>query len=318
LKRAVIRAHALTTGTPSFGCVITSSTSCDYVAFDAEAPSTLDTIATESEPLFGASFIADDFSKQYVIAYPSGNLKTVDTASGAITDIGATGYGTQMRDIAYDPTTDTLFGGAINGFGTDLFTIDRTTGATKSIGTITGLGSPSFVMGMAVEPYTGLMYGIEIASSSLVAIDKTTGTASVIGPLGYTTRYSQGLGFNPKTGILYLTSIDIDSSSQNLYEVDIQTGHASLVDRIGNDIVQLGAFGVAEPAGSCSRPSDQSWLSLGPVAGVTPPSDSVPVIASIDTTDMHAGDVLSGVICAASNDPNRRMVTIPIAITVTP
>lgn len=309
---------ALAVGTPAFGCVITSATSCDYVAFDADAPGTVQTIATEDEPLFGASFVADDFSKEYVIGYPSGDLKTIDTSTGAITDVGATGFGTQMRDIAYDPTTDSLFGVAIDGFGTDLFTIDKTTGAITSIGPITGLGSPTYVMGLAIEPYTGLMYGIEIASSSLIAIDKTTGAASEIGPLGYTTRYSHGLSFSPAGGVLYLASIDFDTSSQNMYTVDVYTGHASLIGSIGNDIAQLGAFGIAEPAGPCSQPSDQAWLTLSPASGTTLPSGSTPVTVSVDASGANAGDVLSGTVCAASNDPIHHMVVTPIKVTVTP
>jgi hypothetical protein len=309
------------TGVPAFGCVIVTAASCDYVSFDANAPGTLDTIATENEVLFGATFAADDFSKEYAID-AGGNLKTIDAATGAMTDIGPTGFGTQMRAIAYDAMTDTLFGTAIDGHGTDLFAIDRNTGAASAIRPITGLGSPTYVMGITVDPYTGLMYGIEIATSSLIAIDKTTGAAGVIGPLGYTTLYSQGLGFDAATGALYLASIAVDTvshlDSQNMYTVDLYTGHANLIGSIGNDIVQLGAFGIARPAGPCSHPADQTWLSPSSASGTTIPSGSTPVAASIDATGMNAGDVLSGTICAVSNDPAHRMLPVPVTVTVTP
>src|SRR6185312_13481479 len=68
---------------PAFGCSITSSSTCDYVSFDADAPATLGTVAGENELLFAAAFVADDFSKEYVVGYPSGDLETIDTASGA-------------------------------------------------------------------------------------------------------------------------------------------------------------------------------------------------------------------------------------------
>jgi DNA-binding beta-propeller fold protein YncE len=311
-----------TTATPAFGCVVVSETSCDYVSFDAAAPGTLDTIAPENELVFGASFVGDDFSKEYVIADATGNLKTIDTATGAITDVGPTGFGSQMRSIAYDARTDTLFGTAIDGHGTDVFTIDRNTGTASAVHPITGLGSPAYVMGLAVEPYTGLMYGIEIATSALVAIDKTTGAASVIGPLGHTTRYSQGLAFDAATGELYLSSIAIDAVnhaySQNMYTIDIYTGHANFIGPIGNDIIELGAFGIVQPAGPCSHPSDQPWLSLSPSSDTTIPAGSTTVVASIDATGASAGDVLSGTLCAASNDPAHRMVATPITATVTP
>jgi hypothetical protein len=211
---------------------------------------------------------------------------------------------------------------AIDGHGTDLFTIDRNTGAASAVHPITGLGSPAYVMGIAVDPYMGLMYGIEIATSTLVAIDKTNGAAAVIGPIGYTTRYSQGLDFDAATGVLYLDSIAVDTvnhaNRQNLYELNIYTGHASLIGPIGNEVIQLGAFGIAEPAGPCSRPSDQEWLSLNPASGTTIPAGSTPVSATVDATSASAGDVLSGTVCAASTDPVGRMVATPITVTVTP
>ena len=304
-------------GVPSFGCNFTSSSGCDFVSFDADAPGTLDTIAGENEALFAAAFVANDFTKEYTIGYPSGDLETIDTTTGAITDIGATGQGGAARDIAYDPITDILFGTAIDGSGTDLFTIDRATGAMTLIAPISGLGAQAYVMGLAVDPDTGLMYGIEIVTSSLVAIDKTTGAATTIGALGYTTRYSQGLDFDAATGVLYLASIDYDAAVQNMYTVDTATGAATLIGAIGNDILQLGAFGIAEPSGPCGQPSDLPWLSLSPNGGTTAPGADTPMTATIDATGTADGDILSGTVCVRSNDPDEHVVTVPISVNVT-
>jgi uncharacterized repeat protein (TIGR01451 family) len=305
-------------GTPSYGCSIISSSSCDYVSFDADAPGTLNSIATENELMFGASFVADDFTKEYIVGYPSGDLETIDTATGVRTTIGPTGQGTATRDIAYDLQTGTLFGTAIDGSGTDLFTVDTTTGAMTLVGPITGLGSQAYVMGLAVNPNTGLMYGIEIVSSSLVAIDKTTGAATTIGPLGYSTRFGQGLDFNAATGVLYLASIDYGAGgSQNMYTVDLDTGAATLIGPIGNNIIQLGAFGIAVPSGPCGTPADQPWLSLNPTSGTTGPGSDTPVTVTIDATGASDGDVLSGTVCVRSNDPDEHVVAVPISVNVT-
>jgi uncharacterized repeat protein (TIGR01451 family) len=185
------------------------------------------------------------------------------------------------------------------------------------IAPITGLGSQAYVMGIAVDPNTGLMYGIEILTSSLVAIDKTTGAATTIGALGYTTRYSQGLDFDAATGVLYLASIDYDAAVQNMYTVDTATGAATLIGAIGNDILQLGAFGIAEPSGPCGQPSDLPWLSLSPNGGTTAPGADTPMTATIDATGTADGDILSGTVCVRSNDPDEHVVAVPISVNVT-
>src|SRR4029079_1830095 len=123
-----------------------------------------------------------------------------------------------------DIQTGTLFGTAIDGSGTDLFTVDTTTGNMTLVAPISGLGPQAYVMGLAVDPNTGLMYGIEIVTSSLVAIDKTTGAATTIGSLGVPTRFGQGLDFDGATGVLYLASIDYATVMQNMYTVDTVTG----------------------------------------------------------------------------------------------
>ena len=304
-------------GTPSYGCNIISSSSCDYVSFDADAPGTLNSIATENELMFGASFVADDFTKEYVVGYPSGDLETIDTATGVRTTVGPTGQGTATRDLAYDIQTGTLFGTAIDGSGTDLFTVDTTTGNMTLVAPISGLGPQAYVMGLAVDPNTGLMYGIEIVTSSLIAIDKTTGAATTIGSLGYQTRFGQGLDFNAATGVLYLASIDYGAGgSQNMYTVNLTTGQASLIAPIGNNIIQLGAFGIAVPSGPCGQPSDLPWLSLNPTSGTTAPGSDTPVTVTIDATGSVDGDVLSGTVCVRSNDPDEHTVEVPVEYTV--
>ncbi|HEX5124059.1 MAG TPA: hypothetical protein VFV97_12500 [Rhodanobacteraceae bacterium] len=316
-KKGTARAHSPLATTPSFGCNITASSSCEYVGFDADAPAALTDVASENELFFASAFVANDFSKEYVVGYPSGDLETVDTATGARTTVGATGQGTAVRTLAFDAMTGTTFGTAIDGSGTDLFTVDTATGAMTLVGPITGLGGTAFVMGLAVDPNTGLMYGIEVVSSALVAIDKTTGAAATIGALGYTTAFSQGLDFDAATHTLYLASIDYATFAQNMYTVDIATGAASIIGPIGNNIAQLSAFGIAIPAGPCSQPADQPWLSIAPSTGTTPGGADMPTTVTIDATSANPGDTLAGTVCVRSNDPDEPVVEVPVSFDVT-
>jgi hypothetical protein len=163
------------------------------------------------------------------------------------------------------------------------------------------------------------MYGIEILTSSLVAIDKTTGAGSTIGALGYSTRFGQGLDFNAATGVMYLASIDYGAGGvQNMYTVDLGSGLASLVGPIGNNIIQLGSFAIAVPSGPCGQPADQPWLSLNPTSGTTAPAGDTPVTVGINAAGFNDGDVLSGTVCVRSNDPDEHTVAVPVEYTVGP
>lgn len=302
-------------GVPAYAFSIQSSTSGKWVSFDATTPGTLNTIATSSEITFSGDFVADDFSKEYFIAYPSGDLKTVDTTTGATATVGSTGLGDRPRDLAWDATTNTLFGAVVDGdVGTDLYKYDPATGAPTRIGAISGVGASgySFVMGLAVDN-NGLMYGVEIVSASLIAVDKTTGAATTIGSLGIDTRFSQALSFDPATNTLYL----IEGQTNNMYTVDLTTGAATLVGATGTaSDLQVAAFAIAVGHGPCSQPQDQPWLSVAPTSGTTAPSGTDPVTVTLNAAGLADGDVRNGTLCVRSNDPDTPLVQVPVQMTV--
>jgi hypothetical protein len=305
---------------PSFGENADFSSAATFVSFDAAAPTTLNEISAEGDRWAGGTFINNDFSTEYVLD-STGGFESVDTATGAATVIADTGLADTGRALAWDSTTGTLYGVAYDGgFGTNLLEIDPATGATTVVAPVTGVGASGYtlIFGLAVDP-NGLMYGVEIVSSTLVAIDKTTGNASTIGSLGYTTRYGQGLAFDPSTSpaTLYLGSIDFNTNTQNMYTVDPNTGLASLISPVGNgNTLQLSAFAIAVPSGPCGQPQDLPWVSLNPTSGTTVAGGSDPVTVTFDATGQADGDVLDGTICVHSNDPANATVAVPVELTV--
>ncbi|MBO9662684.1 hypothetical protein [Dokdonella sp.] len=300
---------------PAYAFSLQSSTEGNWVSFDATAPGTLNLLASVDELSFSGEFVADDFSKEYFIAYPSGDLKTVDTASGAIATIGPTGLDYRPRDLAWDFTTNTLFGTVMDGgVGSDLYKYDLATGTPTRVGAISGIGASgySLVMGLAVDS-NGLMYGVEIASSSLVAIDKTTGAATTIGALGVSARFSQSLSFDPETGTLYL----LEGQSNSLYTVDPATGEATLIGAVGGEAdAQVAAFAIAIGHGPCAQLQDLPWLSIAPAGGTTLPDGTDPVTLTLDGAGLADGEVRDGTLCVRSNDPDRSLVRIPVRMNV--
>ena len=160
------------------------------------------------------------------------------------------------------------------------------------------------------------MYGLDVATDALYAIDKTTGNAALIGSIGFNANFAQDMAFDQSTGVLYLAGFDFDATTDSMYTLDLQTGAANIIGPIGATLGEVDAMGIETVSGPCMQPQDLPWLSLNPIAGMTLPLDSTPVAASIDGTGSVAGDTLSGTVCVTSNDPLNRTVSTPITINV--
>jgi hypothetical protein len=292
-----------------------------FETFDALTPGTIDIVAqTEHSLWVGGAFVNGDFSKFYVLGgtalIPPANgntLATIDTATGAKTVIGTAddnGYG--WNGMAYDPTTGKLF--AISGCGTNsnLVTLDMATGAVTPVGP---LPNEFCTVAIAIDG-NGDMYGLDLAAQALFAIDKTTGADALIGSVGFNVNFAQDMAFDQSTGILYLAGFDADSMTGGMYTADVTTGLATLIAPQGASSGEIDAMGIETIGGPCGQEQDLPWLSLSATNGTTPPAGSSPITASIDATGANAGDVLSGTICAHSNDPAQPNHVLATPITV--
>ena len=104
-------------------------------------------------------------------------LITIDPVSGAGTVVGSFGGGFEGIDgIAFDPTSDTLYG--IGGPGFDqLFTIDTTTGAATLLGSLTeaGTGDPlpgaDFFAGLTFDASGNLFASLGAGNGEIAGID---------------------------------------------------------------------------------------------------------------------------------------------------
>lgn len=160
-----------------------------------------------------------------------GRLGTVNTSTGAFTPIG-TGFGgghegslgtltiNDIDGLAWDPTTNTLYGAVRVGNATDwvLVQLDTATGAIidNAFGDPDGDGDLDDYVeidsvgglprndDIAVNPNTGQMFATaspdETGASSLITVNKNTGATTLVGAMGFD--QVQGLGFGP-SGVLY-------------------------------------------------------------------------------------------------------------------
>ncbi|HEX5123458.1 MAG TPA: hypothetical protein VFV97_09430 [Rhodanobacteraceae bacterium] len=297
------------------------------VSFDAKSPSSLTAdLDTQGLQFLSGDFIGEDFSTLYAIDFRSFQLYKVDTATGTPTlvyltvpppGVSADGW----IGMAWDASTSTMF--AVTSGGrtpvSTLVKLNTETAETELVGPITGVGDPNngtVIIDIAIDP-NGNMYGIDIVTDTLVAIDKTTGEASTIGSIGFDANYSEGLDFDDTTGTLYFSGWDNGLGEAILYTIDTDTGLATPISPIGPNAgaVQYSALAIARDVGICSYPTDVPWLSYSATRGSTQPGDTSPITVTFDATSLAPGDY-SADICVTNNDLTNKRLPVPVTLTV--
>jgi hypothetical protein len=298
---------------PAYGETFTSS-GFNYNSLDATVPGTLNVITAMSNYYFAGTFADNDFSTEYGISYPGGNLDAIDTTTGATQTIGNTGFGTTATGIRWDSTSGTTYAMSYNsGAGNScLYSIDLTSGTTQQIGCASG----TLIIDIAIDP-SGNMYGVDIIADTLVAIDKTSGAAQAIGSIGFNANYAEGMDFDAATGVLYFAGFDADTGISSMYTIDTSTGAASSLGTIGGGSgEEMDALAIAVASGPCATPADVPWLSENPTSGTTAAGGSDPVTVTFDATSLTAGSYTANV-CVNTNDSTQRHVAVPVTFTVT-
>lgn len=105
-----------------------------------------------------------------------------------------------------------------SGTGGNIYTVDRGTGASTLIGS-SGLSGLS---GLAFDPDTETLYGVDFTTDTLVTIDTNNGAATTVGPLGFNFSAS-GLTYDPINDVLY------GITGGTLYSINTMTGAATQV-----------------------------------------------------------------------------------------
>ena len=292
---------------------------------DISNPSDTDEIASlNARDIFAGTFIGNDFTQQFGIDDCCEHFLTIDTATGEPSiNMGRIQGSPQIQrwwGMTWDPTTDTLYAVGADDFspmGDTNFFLTRIDRGHEVVATTIGglLGVPQGVaiVGIAVDPI-GRMFGVDILGDRLFAIDKDTAEVTPIGSLGFNANGAVGFDFDDATGTLYLTSIDDNAGTGNLYTINTTTGEANIVGQLihGN---QHTALAIASGA-PCVPPTEVPWISLSPASGNIPPGDNEDVTVQMDASELTVGTYHANV-CVGSNDPVRSLVAVPVTLTVT-
>jgi len=314
------------------------------VSLDAAAPLSLDRTAGGSVniwPVHAGSFVNNDFSRFYLItnygrtfdATWQGALEWFDPSTSTGNRTILSGFGTvamdgdRWRGMRWDPSTATLFGVASNWvdinsrppFHTDVYSINPVTGWVTRIARLEDVGASGIALADIAIDNDGQMYGIDMGTDTLVAVDKVTGRARPVGPTGLNVGYwdVQSVDFDHSTGILYYaTWVQNSPVGAQMFTLDTTTGAATLVGTIGDGSSGLRAMSIAKPGGPCVDAAGVPWLALDRAAGSIGALESDTVRVTLDASGLATGTYRAN-ICVGNNTPFKSQVTIPVTFTVT-
>ncbi|HEY6942773.1 hypothetical protein, partial [Dokdonella sp.] len=306
----------------------TSTGAQDYIGLDLFAPDAanahviLPDIDLAGMNIAGGDFVDDDFSREWMVDYYYNELYTLDTTDGTKTLVGwpvpqMVQPNEQWWGVAWDPASGALYAvtNATNGWS-GLYTIDRQSAVATFVGRV-DVGTSTTIADIAIDQ-SGAMYGLDTLNDTLLAIDKATGAASVVGPLGVDAKFAQSIKFDRATGVLYWTSYDANGAAA-VATIDPVTGTPTPIAPSG-DHRQLFALAIAKAGGDCTQPLDAPWLSLSTASGSLEPGAPFGVYdVTFDATALAPGDYAAS-ICVFSNDPMHRThpAIVPVHFDVAP
>lgn len=238
------------------------ATTSNIVRSFLNTPGTLVNVGSSTTRfLFGGSLDGSGqwFGLEYIAA-GSGNLVRIDTTTGVITTVGpltnlATGH--TVTGMSWDRTTSKMYVVSTNGTVGTLYTANLTNGTlTVVAATMAGTTLP---IDIAINS-AGIMYSSDIGADVLNTIDKNTGAATLVGPLGINLNFAQGMCIDPSTDSLFLAAY-LATNTSGIYRCNTSTGSTTLIGGLGAaGNTELDAFII--PGGVPTPPSGDTVLVL--------------------------------------------------------
>jgi hypothetical protein len=238
----------------------------------------------------------------------------IDTATGVFTVIGPTppGTGETWTAMKIDPTSGTIYATAVTLTTTNIYTINRTTGAPTLVAAANG--APALI-GMDFDN-TGQMFGYNL-NDSLYRINKTTGATTLLGYIGFNCNFAQDMDFDRSTGICYLAAYNNTAPARGELRIaNLTTGNTTLVGPLGTT-TEMDCFSTLTSGGAFAP-----WLSVAPTSGTIAINDSVQMTARFDATDPliynNPGNYRGEIQITATNSALSDTLRIPVRMFVVP
>jgi len=224
-------------GSTAFGCDAITTTP-KIVTFDINNINGMTTIVNNPLPDFvnGIVYPLNVTTYVYASAYNQNILYKLDVATGAMTTLGPlVGLPGGFAGITVDPTTGTYYGNqATNG---QLYKFDPTALTATLIGSY---GPPANLMIGITCDATGALWGHDIGSDNFFSINKTTGVATVVGPLGFNANYAQSEFYDQATSKVIMGAYNLGTGAAEIRAVDVTTGASVILSSGAHEITAAG------------------------------------------------------------------------------
>lgn len=195
----------------------------------------------------GASAWVTTTNKLYVVdqAAPFA-LYSVDTITGVRTFIAnCSGVPqTNFTGITWDYSTNTMYGVSSSLAVSQIFTVNITTGVCTPIGAPSGVCAGAIMVNAARG---GSLFSVDIVNDNLYRWNKTTGVATLIGPLGLNANFGQDGHFDLSDGQYYWAAYNATANQGQLRTIDTLTGGSTLVGAYAGQVETLGIYSPLNP-----------------------------------------------------------------------
>jgi len=162
----------------------------------------------------------------YGFEYGTNNVYVV-TADGNAYQTGTLNGLSSVTGFAYDKVNDVMYASSYDGTNSNLYTVDASWNCT-----LVGMMGSELYIGIACDA-AGNLYGIEMTNDNFASIDKSTGAATVIGPLGVDINYAQDIGGDSNSGTIYGT---LYTSEGVFGTIDVTTGTFTQISSLSDEV----------------------------------------------------------------------------------
>jgi len=204
-----------------------------------QTPQNIVSLADQTGEAFVGAATWGTMNKWYGVTYGDNDLITIDTLTGTKNIIG--NLGIPFEGMTFDPTTSTLYGVSNDGTYSNLYMINP----GSAVATLIGQCTDMLLINLACSQ-SGVLYAVCIDDDNLYTINKTTGAATIVGPIGFNASYAQDMEVNQNTGICYMAAYNDDNSTGELRTVDLTTGATTLIGEFLHNI-ELTGFAIPFP-----------------------------------------------------------------------
>ncbi len=198
----------------------------EFVSMPIPAGTPFSVIAPMVAPGFLSSACFGPDGILYMTDVITDELYIVDLNFGQLFLVGSTGINDPnngaLNGITYNWSSDTFYGVT----GTDLYTVDVSTGLAALVGP---LGSIGGIMIDIAADCVGQLWGYDVGDDMFYSINPITGAATAVGSIGFDANFGQGMSFDYASGILYLSAFDGVGFTGQLRSVDLATGATTVV-----------------------------------------------------------------------------------------